>query len=217
VLDDVSTRKPIAGTPVVRLEGTPGAVVRNSRAYPGTGVFLSTPEGELKNVAFEANVMANAETPTAAGARGNVRSGPARTREACLVQFDIDLKHPTEVGDEAMTCLNTIAADLKRSPSTTLALIGNTGMRDAAGGVVATSLADASQRVRNSRDYLVKEKAIDATRIQAYVGEPKMAGPEDIDRIEAQMVAGTVFEENVETILIPAGAAMKYQGLTAIK
>jgi hypothetical protein len=48
VLDDVSTRKPIAGTPVIRLEETPGAVVRNSRAFPGTGVFLSMPEGELK-------------------------------------------------------------------------------------------------------------------------------------------------------------------------
>jgi hypothetical protein len=42
-------------------------------------------------------------------------------------------------------------------------------------------------------------------------------GPEDIDRIEAQMVAGTVVEGNVETILIPAGAAMKYQGLTPVK
>jgi hypothetical protein len=31
------------------------------------------------------------------------------------------------------------------------------------------------------------------------------------------MVAGTVAEGNVETILIPAGAAMKYGGLTEVK
>jgi len=216
-LDDVSTRTPIQGTPVVRLEQTPGAVVRNSRAYPGTGVFLSTPEGELNNIVFQSNMMANAATPTAAGVLSSRSATPARTREACLVQFDIDLKHPTEVGDEAMTCLNTIAANLKRSPNTMLALIGNDGTRKLGAESTAISMAEATQRARNSRDYLVKEKGIDSAKIQVYVGEPKMAGPEDIDRIEAQMVAGTVFEGNVEAILVPLGAEMKYQGLTAIQ
>ena len=217
LFDDVSTRKPIKGASVIRLEETPGAVVRNSRAYPGTGVFLSTPEGELKDVVFQANMMANAEIPTAAGPRPNGRTGPARTKESCLVQFDLDPKHPTEVGDEAMICLNLIAVDLKRSPNTALALIGNSGMRDAMGRQVGTSVADASQRARNSREYLIKEKGIEPARIQVYVGEPKMDGPEDIDRIEAQMVAGTVAEGNVETILIPAGVVMKYSGLTVVK
>jgi hypothetical protein len=216
-LDDVSTRTPIQGMPVVRLEQTPGAVVRNSRAYPGTGVFLSTPEGELNNIVLQSNMMANAATPTAAGVLSSRSATPARTREACLVQFDIDLKHPTEVGDEAMTCLNTIAASLKRSPNTMLALIGNDGTRKLGAESTAISVAEATQRTRNSRDYLVKEKGIDPAKIQVYVGEPKMAGPEDIDRIEAQMVAGTVFEGNVEAILVPQGAEMKYQGLTAIQ
>jgi len=217
VLDDVTTRKPIAGTPVIRLEETPGAVVRNSRAFPGMGVFLSMPEGELKDVAFEGNLMANAETATAAGPRQNGRSGPPRTKESCLVQFDVDSKHSTEVGDEAIVCLNLIAADLKRSPSSTVALIGNAGVREIAGGRAGTNDADALLRARNSRDYLVKEAGINAARVQVYVGEPKMEGPEDIDRIEAQMVAGTVVEGNVETVLIPAGAMMRYSGLTLVK
>jgi hypothetical protein len=216
-LDDVTTRKPVADVPVIRLEETPGAVVRNSRAFPGTGVFLSTPLGEMKDVVFASNMMANAQTPTAEGTRPSGRLGMARTKESCLVQFDMDLKHPTEVGDEAMVCLNLIAADLRRSPSTTVALIGNTGMHDVAGRVAGTTEADASQRARNSRDYLVKQAGIGAGRIQVYVGEPKMDGPEDIDRIEAQMVAGTVVEGNVETALIPAGAAMRYGGLTLVK
>ena len=216
-LDDVSTRTPIQGTPVVRLEQTPGAVVRNSRAYPGTGVFLSTPEGELNSIVFQSNIMANAATPTAAGALSNRSAAPARTREACLVQFDIDLKHPTEVGNEAITCLNIIAADLKRSPSTTLALIGNDGMRKLGAESSAISAADATERARNSRDYLVKEKGIDPARVHLYVGEPQIAGPEDLDRVEAQMVAGTVFEGNVESVLVPQGAEIKYQGLTAIQ
>jgi hypothetical protein len=89
-------------------------------------------------------------------------------------------------------------------------------MRDSAGRAVGTSQADASQRARNSRDYLVR-KGISSARILIYTGGPKIDGPEDIDRIEAQMVAGTVVEGNVETILIPAGAVMKYKGLTTIQ
>jgi|GEM_PF-31644 len=215
--DDVSTRKPIQGAPVIRLEQTPGAVVRNSRAYAGTGIFLSTPEGELKDIVFLSNIMANAAMPTAAGPPPNRRTTTVSTKESCLVRFDLDAKHPTEVEDEARVCLDLIASDLKRNPNLTLALIGNTGLRDSEGRAVGTSQADASQRARNSRDYLVKDGEINPARVRIYIGEPKIDGPEDIDRIEAQMVAGTVVEGNVETILIPAGAVMKYKGLTTIQ
>jgi hypothetical protein len=216
-LDDVSIRQPVKGAPVVRLEATPGAVVRNSMAYPGTGVFLSTPAGELKDVAFEGNVMTNAQTATAEEVRVGARSGAARTKESCLVQFDMDMKRSTEVGDEATICLNLIAADLKRSPNTMVALIGNTGVTELAGRRAGTTAADALQRARNSRDYLLKQAGIDPARVEVYVGEPKMDGPEDIDRIEAQMVAGTVVEGNVETVLIPVGATMRYRGLTKVQ
>jgi hypothetical protein len=109
--------------------------------------------------------------------------------------------------------LNIIAADLRRSPRSSVALIGNSGVRKG----VRVSETDAMERARNCRDYLVKTAGIDPARIRVYVGQPKMDGPEDIDRIEAQMVAGTVAEGNVETILIPASAAMKYSGLTEVK
>ena len=90
-------------------------------------------------------------------------------------------------------------------------------MRKLGAESTAISAEDATQRARNSRDYLVKQKGIDPASIHLYVGEPKIAGPEDIDREEAQMVAGTVFEGNVEAILVPQGGEMKLQGLTAIK
>ena len=62
-LDGVTTRKPVAGSPVLRLTQVPGAIVRNSRAFPGTGTFLSAGAGELKSLHLEGNVLDNARTP----------------------------------------------------------------------------------------------------------------------------------------------------------
>ena len=63
-LDHVSTRKSLPEVPVVRLEDTPGAILRDSRAFPGTGTFLSTKTGELQKIVLQGNVMGNAHTPT---------------------------------------------------------------------------------------------------------------------------------------------------------
>ncbi len=62
-LDGVATRKPLADAPVIRLERCPGAIVRNSRAFAGTGTFLSVPTGELKNVVLEGNALVEAKKP----------------------------------------------------------------------------------------------------------------------------------------------------------
>jgi len=62
-LDDVTTRQPLTNAPVVRLEGCPGAIVRSSRAFAGTGTFLSTQPGELKDVILEGNALGKAKSP----------------------------------------------------------------------------------------------------------------------------------------------------------
>jgi hypothetical protein len=63
-LDGVTTRKPSAEVPVVRLDNCPGAIVRNSRAFAGTGIFLSTAPGELKSVVLEGNAFGAAREAT---------------------------------------------------------------------------------------------------------------------------------------------------------
>ncbi len=65
-LDNLSTRKPLAGTPVIHLQSSPGAIVRNCRAFPGTGVFLSASPAELKTLLKSGNLLANAREPFAA-------------------------------------------------------------------------------------------------------------------------------------------------------
>jgi polygalacturonase len=64
LLDDVTTAKPVARSPVVRLTKSPGAILRDSRAFPGTGVFLSTGPAELKAVTLSGNVLENAKSAT---------------------------------------------------------------------------------------------------------------------------------------------------------
>jgi polygalacturonase len=63
-LDHVSTRKPLADAPVVRLDRCPGAIVRDSRAFPCTGTFLSTGVAELRTLAVEGNILGTAKHPT---------------------------------------------------------------------------------------------------------------------------------------------------------
>jgi hypothetical protein len=59
-LDHATTRTPVADSPVVRLDRSPGAIVRASRALEGTGTFLSTGPGELKSIVLEGNVLDSA-------------------------------------------------------------------------------------------------------------------------------------------------------------
>ncbi len=60
----VSTRRPVAGAPVIRLERCPDAIVRDSRAWAGTGTFLSVAPGDLPGVTLVGNVLGAARTPT---------------------------------------------------------------------------------------------------------------------------------------------------------
>jgi polygalacturonase len=67
-LDGVTTRQPLANVPVIRLDHCPGAILRGSRSFAGTGTFLSTAMGELKSVVLEGNMFTSARTPTAEAA-----------------------------------------------------------------------------------------------------------------------------------------------------
>lgn len=62
-LDGVSTRKPLAKMPVIRLDRCPGALVRGAKASAGTGTFLSVAPGELKTVVLEGNALNGAKKP----------------------------------------------------------------------------------------------------------------------------------------------------------
>ena len=64
LLDDVTSSKPNAASPVLRLTNATGAILRDSRAFAGTGVFLSAGAGELKSMTLLGNALGAAKTAT---------------------------------------------------------------------------------------------------------------------------------------------------------
>lgn len=63
-LDNISTTKPLVNTPVIRIESSPGTIVRNSKAFPGTDIFLSAKPNQLKDIIMVGNVTTNAKKIT---------------------------------------------------------------------------------------------------------------------------------------------------------
>jgi hypothetical protein len=118
---------------------------------------------------------------------------PAPTASSlCSVSFERDAKRPERVDNEAKACLDDVALALQRSSSATLALVGN---EDAKEQKIDARLAKlkhnkkptaAAARAVNTKDYLVTEKGIDASRIMVYTG--------------------TDDAQTVTTTLVPAGA-----------
>jgi hypothetical protein len=125
----------------------------------------------------------------------------------CAVSFERDAKRPERVDNEAKACLDDVALSLQRTSDAKLALVGNEDAKEKAAEekeaakqakrkhpVVKPS--EAAERAVNTKDYLVSEKGIDASRILVYTG--------------------TDDGKTVTTTLIPAGAANPAMSDTAV-
>ena len=109
----------------------------------------------------------------------------------CSVSFERDAKRPTRVDNEAKACLDDVALALQRSSDAKLSLVGNENAKEQAADAKAAKMkhpkpSAAASRAVNTKDYLVTEKGLDASRITVYTGSD-----------DAQTVT---------TSLVPAGA-----------
>ena len=88
----------------------------------------------------------------------------------CSVSFANDAKRPTRVDNEAKACLDQVALSLQQQSDSKLVIVANstsaekTPPKHPKKGAVADV---AGQRSVNVKDYLVKEKGIDPSRINA--------------------------------------------------
>jgi outer membrane protein OmpA-like peptidoglycan-associated protein len=112
------------------------------------------------------------------------------TSSLCSVSFERDKHRPARVDNEAKACLDDIALNLQRTSDAKLAIVGNAASTEKHGSTLA------AERAVNTKDYLVTEKGIDASRISVYTGSQD--------------------GKTVTTILIPAGATLDSTGITPV-
>ena len=160
---------------------TSTATLNTTGAAPGTiTVTANVVDDKGQSASCTASVTVNAPP-----------APPAPTTSAlCSVSFDRDKKRPARVDNEAKACLDDIALNLQRSSDAKLAIVGNAASSEKAGSKVAAS------RAANTKDYLVTDKGIDASRISLYTGSQD--------------------SKSASSTLIPTGATLDQTGLTPV-
>ncbi|MDR3774947.1 MAG: hypothetical protein P4L26_16450 [Terracidiphilus sp.] len=119
------------------------------------------------------------------------------TQALCSLNFSTDAKRPTRVDNEAKACLDQVALDLQRQSDAKAVVVGESDAKEKAATTKAEKLAakrkhakpvirDDAQRAVNTKEYLVTEKGIDASRIS--------------------VATGSTDGQTVEDYLVPAGA-----------
>lgn len=120
------------------------------------------------------------------------------TEKLCTITFNQDKYRPTRVDNIAKACLDDVALNAQRQPDSTLVLVGNSGPaeRDAA--------KKAAWRAVNAKQYLVKDKGIDASRIEVRTGN---AGSKEVQ--DYLVPAGANFENDIQGTEAVDESAMK--------
>jgi hypothetical protein len=118
------------------------------------------------------------------------------TQALCSITFDKDKHRPLRVDNEAKACLDEVALDLQKQSDAKAVVVGDANAKEKAKTAKQGAYAakhkhakvedSAAQRAVNTKDYLVTEKGIDASRIS--------------------VATGTADEQKVEDYLVPAGA-----------
>jgi len=122
------------------------------------------------------------------------------TQTLCSINFSTDKARPTRVDNEAKACLDQVALDLQNQTNATAVVVGEATAKEKTPPKRkhAKHVDLAAERAVNTKDYLVKEKGIDASRIS--------------------VSTGTADAQSVENYLVPSGATFStdVQGTTPV-
>jgi hypothetical protein len=119
------------------------------------------------------------------------------TQTQCSISFSKDTKRPTRVDNEAKACLDQVALSLQQTADAKAVVVGESDAKEKEWATKETAKEakmkhpkpvtdDAAQRAVNTKEYLVTEKGIDASRIS--------------------VATGTTDSQTVENYLVPSGA-----------
>ena len=132
----------------------------------------------------------NASAPTTVTIEAPPPPPTPHTQALCSITFDKDKKRPTRVDNEAKACLDEVALDLQKQSDAKAVIVGESNSKEK---VLPkhhrrnAKLEDfAGERAVNTKEYLVTEKGIDASRVS--------------------VTTGSGDDQKVENYLVPAGA-----------
>jgi hypothetical protein len=168
----------------------------------GSTATLSTAGAAPGTITVTCNVVDDKGQTASATTTVTVNAPPPPpaplTSALCSVSFERDAKRPARVDNEAKACLDDIALKLQSASDAKLAVVGNSTTEEKAPpkGRNKKPVDLAGERAVNTKDYLVTEKGIDASRISVYTGSDD--------------------GKSVTTTLIPAGATLSTTGLTPV-
>jgi hypothetical protein len=162
----------------------------------GSTATLSTTGAPAGSITVTCSVQDDKAHTVSATASVDVQVPPPppapKTQTLCSIQFDRDTRRPTRVDNEAKGCLDDVALNAQQKPDATLVLVGNSApLPEKKGhhrhhGHEMTADELAALRAVDTKEYLVTDKGIDASRIQ--------------------VKTGTSGQNEVSDYLVPAGA-----------
>jgi len=162
----------------------------------GNTATLSTTGAPAGSITVTCSVQDDKGQTATATTSVNVEQPPApvipKTKTLCSINFDRDKKRPARVDNEAKACLDDVALNLQQQTDASAVVVGEAASDEKKADTLA------AQRAVNTKDYLVKEKGIDPSRISTRTG--------------------TQGNKEVENYLVPAGATFDndVSGTTAV-
>lgn len=136
----------------------------------GTGntATLSTAGAPAGSITVTCNVQDDKGQTASSTTTVSVEAPPPppapKTQALCSISFSRDKKRPARVDNEAKACLDDVALNLQRQSDASLVVVGDADPAEKGADKLAQS------RAVNTKDYLVKEKGVDASRISVRTG-----------------------------------------------
>jgi len=172
------------------VSGSGTTAVFSSIGVPTGAVGITCTVSDDKGQTATASPIVTVEAP-------NIPSIP-HTKALCSITFDKDKLHPARVDNEAKACLDEVALNLQGQLDAKAVVVGDSTVAEKSPTKVAkhakaTKVEDlAAERAVNTKDYLVTEKGIDASRIRVATGAT------DGQKVENYLVpSGAIFANDV--------------------
>jgi hypothetical protein len=186
----------------------------------GTTATLTTTGAPAGTITITGNVADDKGHTASCSATVTIKAPPppvvAKTQTLCTIQFGRDTKRPARVDNEAKACLDQVALSAQQTADATVVVVGETGPAPApvkGKGKKHAAMVEnlAAQRAVNTKDYLVKEKGIDASRVTV------RTGTQSVDEVENYLVpAGATFDTDISGTTAVDESSVKPQTRTPL-